>query len=113
METVHSISDLSYNAGNRGSDNKQIPMIDEFAIGPVVRKNLGLLVGGEQPLREDVAVILGEDFFRQFDIEFDLPHDMAHIILSPKPLGSGTGLALLRILVGLLMMSIWKSSSAG
>jgi clan AA aspartic protease (TIGR02281 family) len=62
-----------------GETHAEMVVIDEFAIGPVVRKNLGLMVAGEQPLREDVAVVLGEDFFRQLDIEFDLPHDMIRL----------------------------------
>ena len=62
-----------------GETHAEMVVVDEFAIGALVRKNLGLLVAGEQPLRDDVAVILGEDFFRHLDIEFDLAHDMIRL----------------------------------
>jgi len=62
-----------------GESDTEIVTVDDFAIGPVVRKNLHLLVAGEYSLPDQVAVILGEDFFRQLDVEFDLPHNMIRL----------------------------------
>jgi predicted aspartyl protease len=50
--------------------------IDEFRIGQGVRKHWEVLVAGEQGFRDsDVAVLLGDDFFQQVDVEFDLAHN--------------------------------------
>lgn len=70
--------------GNRviaigGETGAESVLVDEFAIGPAVRKNVRLLVAGEYDFGGDVAVILGEDFFRQLEVEFDLPHDAVRI----------------------------------
>ena len=62
-----------------GETNMQVVTVDEFAIGAVVRKNMRLAVTGERPLGEGIAVLLGEDFFRQFDVEFDLPHNTVRL----------------------------------
>jgi hypothetical protein len=38
------------------------------------QRDFRILVAGEHDFGADVAVVLGEDFFRRFDVEFDLPH---------------------------------------
>jgi predicted aspartyl protease len=53
--------------------------IDEFRIGPSVRKNWRVLVAGEHDFGDDVAVILGDDFFHQADIEFDLANNAVRL----------------------------------
>ena len=49
--------------------------VDEIAVGSDVRHHWRMLVAGEHDLGPDVAVVLGEDFFGQADVEFDLAHD--------------------------------------
>jgi len=53
--------------------------IDEFRIGQGVRKGWEVLVAGEQGFRDDVAVLLGDDFFQQVDVEFDLAHNAVRL----------------------------------
>jgi clan AA aspartic protease (TIGR02281 family) len=53
--------------------------IDEFRIGEGVRKNWQVLVAGEGSFSGDVAVLLGDDFFQQVDVEFDLAHNAVRI----------------------------------
>jgi clan AA aspartic protease (TIGR02281 family) len=60
----------------------EVVSIDEFAIGTDVRRNLRLLVAGEHDLGADVAVLLGEDFFRQSEVEFDLAHEAIRLFQS-------------------------------
>ena len=52
-----------------------------------------MLVAGEHDFGGDVAVILGEDFFRQADIEFDLAHDTVRLfqVATAKASRSRTG----------------------
>src|SRR6266545_210117 len=52
--------------------------IDELKIGDAVRKNWRMFVAGDQDFG-DIAVILGDDFFRQVDIEFDLAHNSVRL----------------------------------
>jgi predicted aspartyl protease len=52
--------------------------VDELKIGDAVRKNWRMFVAGEQDFG-DIAVILGDDFFRQVDIEFDLAHNAVRL----------------------------------
>jgi predicted aspartyl protease len=70
--------------GNRmigvgGETVVQMVSIDEFTIGKDVRRNWRVPVIGEHASRSDVAVILGEDFFRLTEIEFDLSHDAVRL----------------------------------
>jgi len=45
-----------------------------------VRKHWEVLVAGEQGFRDsDVAVLLGDDFFQQVDVEFDLAHNAVRL----------------------------------
>ncbi|HEX9301639.1 MAG TPA: retroviral-like aspartic protease family protein [Casimicrobiaceae bacterium] len=52
--------------------------IDELKIGDAVRRNWRMFVAGDQDFG-DIAVILGDDFFRQVDIEFDLAHNSVRL----------------------------------
>src|SRR5262245_13811830 len=65
--------------GIGGETKAEMAAIDEFAVGPVVQKSLSLLVSGQHDLRDDVGVILGQDFLRRFEVEFDLPHNMVRL----------------------------------
>jgi clan AA aspartic protease (TIGR02281 family) len=61
--------------GVGGESNVQSVLIDELAIGAEVRRNWRALVAGEHEFGTDTALILGEDFFRLADVEFDLAHN--------------------------------------
>jgi len=49
--------------------------IESFKIGETERKGWRPLVVGEQDFGADVALLLGEDFFHQIDVEFDLANN--------------------------------------
>jgi predicted aspartyl protease len=53
--------------------------IDEFRIGQSVRKNWRVLVAGEHDFGDDIAFILGDDFFHQVDVEFDFAHNAVRL----------------------------------
>ena len=53
--------------------------VDSFAIGDTVRRNWGMRVIGETDLGGDIAALLGEDLFRQSDVEFDLAHNTVRL----------------------------------
>jgi predicted aspartyl protease len=57
--------------------------IDEFSIGQIVQKNWRVMVAGEGSFGDRIDVILGEDFFDKFDVEFDLPHNAVRLF-QPK-----------------------------
>ncbi|HEV3241312.1 MAG TPA: aspartyl protease family protein [Casimicrobiaceae bacterium] len=52
--------------------------VNEFMVGQAVRKNWRVLVAGDQEIAGS-AFILGEDFFHQVDIEFDLAHNAVRL----------------------------------
>jgi predicted aspartyl protease len=60
--------------GIGGETHAESVHIDEFRIGESVRKNWRVLVAGEHDFSDDIAVILGDDFLQQIDLEFDLAH---------------------------------------
>ncbi len=64
--------------GVGGETTVETVSIDELKIGDAVRKNWRMFVAGEQDFG-DVAVVLGDDFFRQVDVEFDLPHSAVRL----------------------------------
>ena len=69
--------------GIGGQTRVEIASIDEFRIGQNVRKDWRLLVAGEQSDDNGIDVILGEDFFHAFDVEFDLAHNAVRLF-QPK-----------------------------
>jgi predicted aspartyl protease len=60
--------------GIGGETHAEVAVVDEFKVGQAVRKGWRVLVGGEHDLGGDVDFILGEDFFHEVDVEFDLAH---------------------------------------
>jgi len=60
--------------GIGGESSVEMVSVDELAIGSDVRRNWRVLVAGEHEFGTDTAVILGEDFFRRVEVEFDLAH---------------------------------------
>ena len=57
--------------------------IAEFTIGQLTRRNWRVMVAGERDFGRSIDVLLGEDFFDQLDVEFDLPHSAVRLF-QPK-----------------------------
>jgi len=79
-------------AGVGGKAAVDVTDVDEVRIGTAIRRNWQMLVAGEQDFGDDVAVLLGDDFFRRADIEFDLPHRVVRMF-HPGPECAGESLA--------------------
>ncbi|MEO8754380.1 MAG: aspartyl protease family protein [Casimicrobiaceae bacterium] len=60
--------------GVGGESRIEIADVDDFKLGDVSTKGMQLFVAGEREFGEGVDVLLGEDFLRKFDVEFDLAH---------------------------------------
>jgi clan AA aspartic protease (TIGR02281 family) len=69
--------------GIGGESKAESVTIDEFRIGQASRKGWRILVAGEHDLGGDAALLLGEDFFDQVDVEFDLAHNAIRLF-QPK-----------------------------
>jgi predicted aspartyl protease len=65
--------------GIGGETHAESVHIDEFRIGQGVRKNWDVLVAGEHDFSDDIAVFLGDDYFQQVDVEFDLAHNAVRL----------------------------------
>jgi predicted aspartyl protease len=62
-----------------GEAGAEFVHLDEFRIGRAVRKNWRVLVTGEYDFGDDVVFVLGDDFFNQVDVEFDLAHNIVKL----------------------------------
>ncbi len=69
--------------GVGGETKVDVALVEEFRVGQAAQKQLRMLVAGEQNPGDDVGVILGEDFFQAFDVEFDLAHNVVRLF-QPK-----------------------------
>src|SRR5260370_5147228 len=49
-------------------------IIEEFRIGPAMRRNWSVLLAAEHDFGSEISLILGEDFFSAVDVEFDFPN---------------------------------------
>lgn len=72
--------------GNRmfgigGETRVEEAYVDELRIGGAVNKGLSILVAGEHE-HNNVALLLGADFFENVDVEFDLPHKAVRLYQS-------------------------------
>jgi predicted aspartyl protease len=65
--------------GVGGETRVELANVGDLRIGRGSRKDLRLLVAGEQDFGDGVDVLLGEDFLHNFDIEFDLPHNAVRL----------------------------------
>ncbi len=65
--------------GVGGEDHAEVTQVDEFRIGQAVWKNWRVLVAGESGFGDDIAVLLGDPFFEQADVEFDLAHNAVRL----------------------------------
>lgn len=57
----------------------EVAQVESFSIGPTVRKGMHLIVAGARELAPGVDVILGDDFFHNVDVEFDLAHGVVRL----------------------------------
>jgi predicted aspartyl protease len=63
-----------------GGDSKvEIAEPNQIRIGQVSHKGWPMLVAGENDPGGKIALILGEDFFQQADVEFDLAHNAVRL----------------------------------
>jgi predicted aspartyl protease len=85
--------------GIGGETNAESALVDEFKIGQASVKRRRFLVAGERELGDEVGVILGEDFFYELEVEFDLAHNTVRLFQSKDC--DGTSLA------------YWASGGAG
>ncbi len=69
--------------GVGGETKVDLAWVDEFRVGQAVQKDLRILVAGEHDSGNDIGVLLGEDFFQRFDVEFDLAHNAVRLF-QPK-----------------------------
>jgi predicted aspartyl protease len=71
----------SFGAG--GSSYYDIVQLNDFRIGQAVRKGWSVPASGENDPGAGIAFVLGEDFFSQVDVEFDLAHKSVRLF-QPK-----------------------------
>ena len=75
--SLHRTRSRLYGVG--GEADLELAWVGELAIGGITRQNLRLLVAGRHDRDERIAVLLGEDFFQKFDVEFDLAHNAVRL----------------------------------
>ena len=54
-------------------------LVAEFRIGKSAREDWRVLMSEDYDFGDDVAVVLGDDFFRQADVEFDLRNNVVRL----------------------------------
>lgn len=72
--------------GVGGASMLEAVVLDELQVGNVSRKNIRLAVAGDRDLGDDIAVILGDDFFSEADFEFDFPNKVIRLFV-PRDCG--------------------------
>ncbi len=65
--------------GIGGEEQAEYVHIEEFRIGEGVRKGWEVLAAGEGSFSDDIAVILGDEYFQQVDVEFDMAHNAVRL----------------------------------
>jgi predicted aspartyl protease len=78
--------------GIGGESYAESVVIDELRIARSTRKNWRALVAEDRDVTDDVAVLIGQDFLKHFDVEFDLPQNVVRLF-EPKGHCDGVGLA--------------------
>ena len=78
--------------GVGGETYAESVVIDELRIARSTRRKWRALVAGERDFSDDVAVLIGQDFLQNFDVEFDLPQNVVRLF-EPKGRCDGVGLA--------------------
>jgi predicted aspartyl protease len=72
--------------GIGGESDAAAVRIEEFRIGDAARRDWLVVVAAERGFGPGVGFILGEDFFSQVDVEFDLAHNRVRLFV-PKDCG--------------------------
>lgn len=85
--------------GGGGETHVEMAYVDDLAIGGATRKNWQALVAGERDMERNVALILGNDFFENVDLEFDLPHKTVRLFQAKDCNGA--------------MLAYWSKGNAG
>lgn len=67
-------------------------VIDELRIGRSTRRAWRALVAGESDYNDHIALLVGQDFLQNFDVEFDLTQNVVRLF-EPKGRCDGVGLA--------------------
>lgn len=62
-----------------GHPNAEAVYINEFRIGKWARNDWRVLVAGEHDFGDDVALVLGDDFFQGADVEFDFQSNAVRV----------------------------------
>jgi predicted aspartyl protease len=65
--------------GVGGEADLEVALVDEFKIGASTRQGSRMLVASDRNRNEAAAVLLGYDFLRKFDVEFDLVHNAVRL----------------------------------
>jgi predicted aspartyl protease len=65
--------------GIGGQTHVEAAFVNEFRIGKWSRTGWRVMVAGEREFPDDLAVILGDDFLHQADIEFDLRNNVVRL----------------------------------
>jgi len=65
--------------GLGGETEVEAALVEEFRIGDATRKDWWVIVAGSVDFGRDADFILGEDFFRFVDVEFDLAHNAVRL----------------------------------
>ena len=65
--------------GVSGETEVEAALVEEFRIGEATRKDWWVIVAGSVDFGRDSDFILGEDFFRFVDVEFDLAHNAVRL----------------------------------
>jgi len=70
--------------GIGGETRTEIASVDDFRLGEVSTRGMQLYVAGERDFAAGFDVLLGEDFLRNFDVEFDLAHRAVRLYKSSE-----------------------------
>jgi len=69
-------------SGAGGESTVEQVLVDEVRIGEATRKDWNMLVAGEQDMKGEFSMLLGDDFLQHVDIEFDLPDNAIRLYRS-------------------------------
>lgn len=65
--------------GIGGEAKAEAAILEEFRLGEFTRKDWRVLVAGTSDTRTDVAINIGDDFFQNVDVEFDLANNKVRL----------------------------------
>ena len=77
LDLKEALGERAFGVG--GETKVYTTVVDEFKLGEAAVRGLQLRVAGERDPGEGFDLLLGEDFLRNFDIEFDLANDIVRL----------------------------------